>query len=417
MRWQWQHAQSRIAPTAPRTHEVVVSPAEGGGESPTVVTKTANGVNREYDDREERRVAESCSLVMESLDKRLSQIAHRMVVVENQIMDWSHQVLIRRHDDTGLMDRSASTPGSSGNYVGTLEAFDVNLPKMRGDELHEDKLVATTRGDELHEDNLVAKTRADEGGHAQKARPEPEDPKLEIGGEAEPAGLTRATAGQTDRHHLLHGRCPCHRKHTRRRDQNAVNQSAADHDDNMGSVINCINNSGRFGQSAVLEFDGPKLGMEVEAEVHDVRPDETEAYQSAGLSGTMEVERPRCGRKTANNFGEFAQSAVSESDAVKLRNEVKAEARDVGCDRAVQTAVPESDGLELRKLQTILENLRRAPSPSPMMSSSEMRSRLRHAMSGAIVQCRPPSPSLTAMSSENCKQFWRICAEGRPRVR
>ena len=388
MRWQWQHAQSRIAPTAPRAHEVVVSPAEGGGESPTVVTKTANGVNREYDDREERRVAESCSLVMESLDKRLSQIAHRMVVVENQIMDWSHQVLIRRHDDTGLMDRSASTPGSSGNYVGTLEAFDVNLPKMREDELHEDKLVAKTRRDELHEDNLVAKTRADEGGHAQKARPEPEDPKLEIGGEAEvdqPAGLTCATAGQTDRHHLLHGRCPCHRKHTRRRDQNAVNQSAADHDDNMGSVINCINNSGRFGQSAVLEFDGPKLGMEVEAEVHDVRPDETEANQSAGLSVTMEVERPRCGCKTANNYGEFAQSAVPEFDDVKLGNEAKAEARDVRRDKteasqsaglsrtmeigrsrnrgiaagatagkpqehqAVQSAVPDFDGLEARK--------------------------------------------------------------------
>ena len=48
------------------------------------------------------------------------------------------------------------------------------------------------RGDELHEDSLVAKTRGDEVGHAQKARLEPEDPKLEIGGEAEvdqPAGL------------------------------------------------------------------------------------------------------------------------------------------------------------------------------------------------------------------------------------
>ena len=95
------------------------------------MTKTANGVNREYDDREERGVAESCSLVMESLDKRLSQIAHRMVVVENQIMDWSHQVLIGRHDDTDLMDRSASTLGSSGNNAGTWEAFDVNLPKTR----------------------------------------------------------------------------------------------------------------------------------------------------------------------------------------------------------------------------------------------------------------------------------------------
>ena len=114
-------------------------------------------------------------------NKRLSQIAHRMVVVEDQTMDWSHQVLIQRHDDTGWMDRSASTPESSGNHVGTWEAFDVILPKMRRDELHEDTLVANTRGDEA--------------GHAPKARPEPEDPKLEVGGEAE-----------VD--HLLHRRCP-----------------------------------------------------------------------------------------------------------------------------------------------------------------------------------------------------------------
>ena len=87
--------------------------------------------------------------------------------------------------------------------------------------------------------------------------------------------------------------------------------------------------------------------MEVEAEVHDVRPDETDANQSAGLSGTTEVERPRCGGKAANNYGEFAQSAVPEFDDVKLRNETKAEARDVGCDRALQTAVPESDGPEV----------------------------------------------------------------------
>ena len=75
--------------------------------------------------------------------------------------------------------------------------------------------------------------------------------------------------------------------------------------------------------------------------MHDVRLDETEANQSAGLSVTMEVERPRYGCKTANNYGEFAQSAVPEFDDVKHGNEVKAEARDVGCDQAVLTAVPE----------------------------------------------------------------------------
>ena len=80
--------------------------------------------------------------------------------------------------------------------------------------------------------------------------------------------------------------------------------------------------------TVVPESDGPKLGAEVKAEVHDVRPDETEANQSAGFSGTMEVERPRYGCKTANNYGEFAQSAVPEFDDAKLRNEAKAEARD-----------------------------------------------------------------------------------------
>ena len=46
-------------------------------------------------------------------------------------------------------------------------------------------------------------------------------------------------------------------------------------------------------QSAVPEFDGPKLGNEAEAEAHDVRRDKTKVNQSAGISGTMEVERPR----------------------------------------------------------------------------------------------------------------------------
>nr|ABV22340.1 calponin domain-containing protein [Noctiluca scintillans] len=68
---------------------------------------------------------------------------------------------------------------------------------------------------------------------------------------------------------------------------------------NMGSVINCINNYGGFVQSAVPEFDGPKLGNEVKAEVHDVRRDKTKVDQSAGLSGTMEIERPRYGGVTA----------------------------------------------------------------------------------------------------------------------
>ena len=36
-------------------------------------------------------------------------------------------------------------------------------------------------------------------------------------------------------------------------------------------------------QSAVHEFDGPKLGNEVKAEMYDVRRAKTNASQSAGL--------------------------------------------------------------------------------------------------------------------------------------
>ena len=86
MRREWRYAQPRVAPTTPLTREVVVSPAESEVKSPTVATIVANGVCSEYDAREERMFAEACSSVMESLDKLLSQIAHRMVFVENQIM-------------------------------------------------------------------------------------------------------------------------------------------------------------------------------------------------------------------------------------------------------------------------------------------------------------------------------------------
>ena len=158
MRWQWQHAQSRNAPTPPRTHEVVVSPAEGGGESPTVATKTANGVNREYDDREEPGIAESCSLVMESLDKRLSQIAHP----DHGLEPPGPHLETRRH---GL-------DGSQRQHSRVLGQLRWNVGGFRR------KSSEKCGGHDLHEDNLVAKTREDEGGHAQKARPEPEDPKL-----------------------------------------------------------------------------------------------------------------------------------------------------------------------------------------------------------------------------------------------
>ena len=69
MRREWQYVQLRVEPTTPRAHEVVVSLAENEEESPAVATIMASGVCREYDARKERKVAEACNLVMESLDK------------------------------------------------------------------------------------------------------------------------------------------------------------------------------------------------------------------------------------------------------------------------------------------------------------------------------------------------------------
>ena len=91
-------------------------------------------------------------------------------------------------------------------------------------------------------------------------------------------------------------------------------------------------------QSAVPEFDGPKPGSEVKAEIHDVRRDKTKVSQSAGLSGTMEVERTRhrCIGAIAGKPQEHqaVQSAVSEFDGLKLGNEVESEANDVRRDKA-----------------------------------------------------------------------------------
>ena len=46
-------------------------------------------------------------------------------------------------------------------------------------------------------------------------------------------------------------------------------------------------------QSAVPEFDGPKLGNDGEAEARDVRREKTKFDQSAGILGAMEIERLR----------------------------------------------------------------------------------------------------------------------------
>ena len=92
-------------------------------------------------------------------------------------------------------------------------------------------------------------------------------------------------------------------------------------------------------QSAVSESNGPKFGNEAEAEMYEVRRDKTKASQSAGLSGTMEIEHRRNGGIAAGATAgkpqehQAVQSAVPDLDSLKLGNEVKAEIQDVRRDK------------------------------------------------------------------------------------
>ena len=103
--------------------------------------------------------------------------------------------------------------------------------------------------------------------------------------------------------HLTLRRCPRHRKHTRRR----VGVSPMPTADPAGLDADFMNAARDTGMSessvcgtpeigtvdAVPEVDGLKLGNEAETEMHDVWRDKTKASQSAGFSGSMEVERLR----------------------------------------------------------------------------------------------------------------------------
>ena len=86
-------------------------------------------------------------------------------------------------------------------------------------------------------------------------------------------------------------------------------------------------------------YDGLKLGNEVKAEMYEVRRDKTKASQSAGLSGTMDIEHRRNRGITAGATAgkpqkhQAVQSAVPDVDGLELGNEVKAEIHDVRRDR------------------------------------------------------------------------------------
>ena len=90
------------------------------------------------------------------------------------------------------------------------------------------------------------------------------------------------------------------------------------------------------------EYDGPKLGNEVKAEVHEVRRDKIKVDQLADLSGTMDVERPGPVISCISNSGGFMQSAMPEVDSCKLGNEVKAAMHEVRRDK---TEASQSAGL------------------------------------------------------------------------
>ena len=106
-----------------------------------------------------------------------------------------------------------------------------------------------------------------------------------------------------------------------------------------GPVISCINNSGGFVQSAMSEVDSPKLGNEVKAAIHEVRPDKIAANQSAGISGRIEIGHRRNRGITAGATAgkpqkhQAVHSAVPDFDGLELGNEVKAEIHDVRRDR------------------------------------------------------------------------------------
>ena len=92
-------------------------------------------------------------------------------------------------------------------------------------------------------------------------------------------------------HHLLHRRCPRHRKHTRRRAELSMFATPDLYEaQNLGAVIN---NYGGVVQSAVPGLVDLKLRHEVEAEALDVRRDKAKVDQSAGILGAKEIERLR----------------------------------------------------------------------------------------------------------------------------
>ena len=132
-------------------------------------------------------------------------------------------------------------------------------------------------------------------------------------------------------------------------------------------------------ESAVPEFDDVKLGNEVKAEARDVRRDKTKASQSAGLPGTMEIEHPRnrgiTAGATAGKLQEHqaVQSAVPDFDGLKLGNEVKAEIHDVRRDRTkVNQSVSLSGTMEVdaRAAGQVAGSQTRPKSPVPLLQVS-----------------------------------------------
>ena len=146
-------------------------------------------------------------------------------------------------------------------------------------------------------------------------------------------GKSMGTVEVVDWTRHAYGHCPRNRKHTRRRGttigQTPHSPTAHHEAKSMGPVINRTNNSGGLVRNTVSEYDGPKLGNEVKAEIHEVRCDKIKVDQVADFSGTMDVERPGPVISCINNSGGFMQSVMPEVDSPKLGNEVKAAIHEV----------------------------------------------------------------------------------------
>jgi len=113
---------------------------------------------------------------------------------------------------------------------------------------------------------------------------------------------------------------------------------------NMGSFIVSINTFGGVIQGTIPEFKGPKLGVQVEAQVKDAKRASGVATQCGGLAGVMEVQKLTQGKR---------EVAGGTNDAVKSGTAVSADAAGLDADLAAKKAAKYDPQVEAAVVQWI----------------------------------------------------------------